>query len=280
MSVLLPPGTYYLALTTFPTFNIPTSVQAIQDAAAGPVPLGMTDAQSREVEAVVRFLSGYLPECINVECGDDGGGNECGRGCESGMQCSALTSKCVPMDCTPRCEGRTCGSDGCEGVCGRCSLASLPAAVVASTPNPLGKPFTDKDVFCIEEKDPALVPLRRVGDLSAARAPLGKAECKLMPEQCDGSRPICHGISKLGADGVSHMEAGCPSGTFCANDCRCLPLDAALPDLLVKMDALVTQLSVSQYAFTPKSCSLVEHCIARPGVRKLLRFSVAIINRP
>jgi len=184
----------------------------------------------------------------------------------------------VPDPCTPQCEGRSCGSDGCEGFCGHCSLGSLSAATISSTPNFLGRPFANEDVFCVEERDPALEPLHRVGDQStSAPAKLGPASCQLMPRQCEGSRPICYGLPPLSAGGAP--QAGCPADTYCSNDCRCLSLDTPLPDLLVKLDALVTQLSVAELAFSSRSCSLVEKCISRPGVRKLLRFSVAIINQ-
>jgi hypothetical protein len=278
LTVLLPPGTYYLAFSTFPTFNLPERVQAVHDAAAGPIAPGTSEAQLHEVEAVVRFLNAYLPDCANVECGSDGAGNECGRGCETNQRCSEATNKCVPDPCVPRCDGRTCGSDGCEGFCGHCSLGSLSAATIAATPNLLGRPFSNDDVYCVEERDPALVPLHQSGSVNATEADeLGPASCQLMPRQCEGSRPICYGMPPLSVGGAP--EPGCPADTFCANDCRCLSPDAALPDLLVKLDALVTQLSVADLAFSSRSCSLVEKCISRPGVRKLLRFSVAIINQ-
>jgi len=167
--------------------------------------------------------------------------------------------------------GFRCGSDGCGGSCGSCSLSSLPASLLQSTPNQLGIPFAQEDVYCVEERDPSL-ELNQPG--KSSRTPLGPSKCALMPRQCDGARPICYGMQAEGG-----FAPGCPAGHFCANDCRCLRQGTPLPDLLVKFDALMTEISLSAYAFSNRSCSLVERCIQRPGVRKLLRFSVAIINQ-
>ena len=115
LAVILPPGTYYLIISSYPRFNIPASVQSILDSAA-PSPIPNTPSEKMgQVEAFVRFTSGYLPDCMNQACGDDGGGNDCGNGCAVDELCSTTTSKCVKRVCQPSCQGRKCGSDGCGG---------------------------------------------------------------------------------------------------------------------------------------------------------------------
>ena len=163
-----------------------------------------------------------------------------------------------------------------------CSLSSLPPDLLLHTPNPLGAPFTHEDVYCLEERDPSqeVFGPAAVGRHHDTNGLLGPSSCALMPRTCDGARPVCYGI-KYGTSGIGDASVGigCPSNTFCANNCSCLPLDAPLPDLLVQFDALLTQVSLSSFSFSNRSCSLVEKCIQRSGLRKLLRFSVAIVNQ-
>ena len=47
----------------------------------------------------------------------------------------------------------------------------------------------------------------------------------------------------------------------------------------MKVSDLLAELSVASFNFTGRSCSMVEHCIAAPGLRRLLRFSVGVLNQ-
>ena len=62
-------------------------------------------------------------------------------------------------------------------------------------------------------------------------------------------------------------------------DCSCRSLSSPLPDLVVKLSDLVADLSVASFNFTARSCSLLEKCIAAPGQRRILRFTVSVLNQ-
>ncbi|HSN98165.1 MAG TPA: lysyl oxidase family protein [Candidatus Nanopelagicales bacterium] len=51
-----------------------------------------------------------------------------------------------------------------------------------------------------------------------------------------------------------------------------------LPDLTIDGDVLARSLEVRQKTFTDGDCELAEACVDAPGLRRLLRFSVAIAN--
>ena len=48
---------------------------------------------------------------------------------------------------------------------------------------------------------------------------------------------------------------------------------------MVKVSDLLAELSVASFNFTARSCSMIEGCVAAPGLRKLLRFSVSVLNQ-
>ena len=41
-------------------------------------------------------------------------------GCRPDETCNAETERCIPIGCTPQCDGRACGPNGCGDVCGQC----------------------------------------------------------------------------------------------------------------------------------------------------------------
>ena len=57
-----------------------------------------------------------IPNCSEVECGEDGCGDVCGY-CLYGFLCKA--GVCIEF-CVPDCEGKACGDDGCGGWCADC----------------------------------------------------------------------------------------------------------------------------------------------------------------
>jgi hypothetical protein len=56
-----------------------------------------------------------IPQCDDLECGDDGCGSDCGP-CV-GTHDACIEGACI---CQPDCTGLTCGDDGCGGSCGEC----------------------------------------------------------------------------------------------------------------------------------------------------------------
>ncbi len=59
----------------------------------------------------------------------------------------------------------------------------------------------------------------------------------------------------------------------------CREIGSPLPDLVVKVSDLLAELSVASFNFSARSCSMVEQCIAAPGRRRVLRFSVSVLNQ-
>ena len=65
-----------------------------------------------------------VPQCTDMECGDDGCGGICGKCPAAAPDCVGGT--CLPA-CTATCDGKTCGDDGCGGDCGICQAANYCA---------------------------------------------------------------------------------------------------------------------------------------------------------
>jgi len=55
------------------------------------------------------------PDCFERECGHDGCGGQCPPGCPAGWTCD-VWGFCFE-ECVPDCRGRSCGPDGCDGEC-------------------------------------------------------------------------------------------------------------------------------------------------------------------
>ncbi|MFP2924633.1 lysyl oxidase family protein [Pyxidicoccus sp. 3LG] len=66
-----------------------------------------------------------------------------------------------------------------------------------------------------------------------------------------------------------------PEPVLCAGQ---PPSESGLPELTLDGDLLARSLYIQQQHFPEGSCELLEGCVAGPGMRKLLRFSVSIPN--
>ncbi len=65
-----------------------------------------------------------VPDCSDVECGDDGCGGSCGD-CPLGWVCADSEGACHEP-CIPDCREGCCGEDGCGGLCAeRCAAIGL-----------------------------------------------------------------------------------------------------------------------------------------------------------
>ena len=71
----------------------------------------------------------------------------------------------------------------------------------------------------------------------------------------------------------------CAVPRACAQDCQCRQLAYPQADLVVKVSDLLAELSVASFNFSARSCSLVEACVAATGTRRLLKFSVSVLNQ-
>ncbi len=58
----------------------------------------------------------------------------------------------------------------------------------------------------------------------------------------------------------------------------CGPLTGGTADLTVDTDVMERSLLITNDSFAPDACELTEGCIGAPGDRRLLRFSVSIVN--
>ena len=224
LTARLPPGRYFLLLSTLPVYR-PT---------AGPSPLAFSlfpsalpaSRSSQLLRLSVYVVDGYVPDCRSKQCGDDGRqADGCGV-CPPLSRCNASSFQCQADHCVPQCAAsRGCGDDGCGGGCGGCESGWGCA-------RDLQLPYSR----CIED-----------------------------PISCDGRQPVC--------------DAGCAAEEYCGADCLCHSLSAPMPDLVVKLSDLVAELSVAAFNFSSRSCSLVEGCIAAAGRRRILRFSVSVLNQ-
>ena len=115
----LPPGSYYLLLSTLPPYvdrAIDGSALSHTAFATG-LPANHSDSL---LSLQLRFVDGYVQDCRLKECGSDGRQPEgCGV-CPPSSHCNSTSFHCQPDHCRPSCAGRSCGDDGCGGDCGRC----------------------------------------------------------------------------------------------------------------------------------------------------------------
>ncbi|MFO0630836.1 MAG: lysyl oxidase family protein [Polyangiales bacterium] len=162
-------------------------------------------------------------------------------------------------DCVPQCDGKYCGDDGCGGSCGACgagqvcSPSSNRCVSDPCTPDCRGRQCGNdgcggscgtcaRGDTCIES----------TGACRAIRA-------------CDHLRPTC--------------ATPCSRNQFCGSDCQCHRLRDPLPDLVVDRATLERDIVINSARFGSASCAVFEGCIAAPGTRTLLRFSVAAVNQ-
>ncbi|HEU4408804.1 MAG TPA: lysyl oxidase family protein [Polyangiaceae bacterium] len=169
-----------------------------------------------------------------------------------------LTTRFVKDGCVPNCDGRYCGGDdGCGGDCGACDpgfkCSNRRCLPDPCTPDCAGKECGDDGC-----------------DGSCGACPAGllcvpsTSTCRAFPS-CDHDRPVC--------------EGGCGPDAFCGTDCACHPLAAPMPDLVLDADRLASEILFEVVDISPDSCAIVEDCVAGPGRRTLLRFSVEAVNQ-
>jgi len=164
------------------------------------------------------------PNCVGLECGDDGCGGECGN-CQDGQSCAqgvcASQNGCGDGNCEPgetlescpedcicvaKCQDKTCGNDGCGGSCGTCTRDQVCDA---------GQ--------CVETC---------VGTCVSKGWECGEVcgeTCGQCPTQhfCDEGICICSpncGDNECGQDGCGGYCGACPSSDECIQgQCVCQP---------------------------------------------------------
>ena len=119
----LPPGSYYLLVSTLPPYtDAPINDSPVLHTA---FPIGLPANRSDAVLALrVRFVDGYVQDCRSKQCGFDGRA-EMGCGvCAADSHCNTTSFQCQPIHCVADCVDRACGDDGCGGSCGNCGSGS------------------------------------------------------------------------------------------------------------------------------------------------------------
>lgn len=83
--------------------------------------------------------------------------------------------------------------------------------------------------------------------------------------QCDHMKPTC--------------PQPCASGEYCGTDCACHKVSSKKPDLIVAEQRLRDEIVFERREFRDGSCAIIEGCVAGPGSRRLLRFTVEAANQ-
>lgn len=192
-----------------------------------------------------RFADVCVPNCVNMECGDDGCGGSCGDcpqaapicgtnglceivcipdcetankecgndGCDSSCgNCPQVAPYCVDficaVDCTPDCTDAVCGDDGCGGSCGECEDGSACL-----------------DGECVCQPD---CPPGGCGDDGCG----GSCDGCSCDETCENG--TCEfvgcGEQECGDDGCGESCGACPAGSECLTELCIDGCEAACKD--------------------------------------------------
>jgi len=166
-------------------------------------------------------------------------------------------------NCTPGCENRYCGPDkNCGISCGDCGSGE----VCNSTTN------TCRKESCIPNCPPGA---ECGGDTCGGFCGMCDSDNGYLCHQpsrtcqfsstCDNLQPICGG--------------GCNTDQHCGNDCECYDTNNDLPDLVINSTRMMEEVAIEEKNFDNTSCSWLDRCIEKPGLRRLLKFSFEILNQ-
>jgi hypothetical protein len=163
-------------------------------------------------------------------------------------------------NCEPSCEGRFCGSDGCGGTCGECGSDESCSGFNRCLANDC-QPMCNATVVCGDDGCE--------GDCGTCDTDSGELcvfdtrSCKVFPI-CDHMRPEC---------------TGCTGSQYCGSDCECYETSAGVPDLVINADKLRSEIIFETKTFDSASCAVYEKCVDELGERRLMRFTVEVINQ-
>jgi hypothetical protein len=169
-----------------------------------------------------------------------------------------LKVRFVPGGCVPSCDGRFCGTDdGCGGNCGICGtgFACVKGRCKADpcVPDCTGKSCGDNGCggSCGTCSGGALcVP--------------ATSQCQTFAA-CNHERPTCN--------------PACGATSFCGTDCACHAVGDPMPDLVLDVERLKSEVRFDNLVIDPASCAYVEQCVGGIGPRRVLRFSVEAKNQ-
>lgn len=168
--------------------------------------------------------------------------------------------------CIPNCDGAFCGSDLCGGNCGSCGTNETCSAEkrCSATVCVPSCDFTDDN-----------------GNTTAKVC--GSDGCGGKCGDCPGHELCTYPAGQCYTGAIcNHMApvcSGCSADQYCGADCECHRLTDARPDFVVDEEMLRDEILFTAETFRDTSCAVVEGCLGGIGLRRLMRFSTAVINQ-
>ncbi len=169
-----------------------------------------------------------------------------------------LDVKFLANGCIPQCDGKYCGGDdGCGQDCGSCGSGMKCEGFVCKA-DPCVPDCAGKQ--CGDDGCGASCGSCGAGELCVPAT----AQCEAF-STCDHLSPTC--------------SPACAAGEYCGSDCACHAADAVLPDLVVDEQRLADEVVFDTVTVDAASCAVVEQCLGGVGARRVLRFSVEVVNQ-
>ena len=173
-------------------------------------------------------------------------------------------------NCTPLCDGNFCGSDGCGGTCGSCGDGE-ECNIDNNRCFPTNCRPQCKDRECGEDGCG--------GSCGACDVGLFCLGVSIAPDEETGIIPTSRCTEFQVCDHMNPVCESCGGTQICASDCQCYDSLDNLGDLLIMVEHMLEESFLQDVNISESSCSLVEGCVAKPGVRRLLRFTSSILNQ-
>jgi len=173
-------------------------------------------------------------------------------------------------DCEPSCDGNFCGGDTCGGVCGTC----------------------EGGFECLAANN-RCYPESCQPNCEAFGRSCGEDGCGGSCGTCEVEGEYCLGVSIMTEDVIPSSACvsfktcnnanpvceECTDDQICGSDCECYDGVNSMPDLVVLEHRMLEESFLHDVIFPETSCSYAEGCVAVPGLRRLLRFTSAVLNQ-
>lgn len=174
-------------------------------------------------------------------------------------------------DCVPLCDGNFCGDDACSGFCGSCGEGEqcnteINRCFPKDCQTQCGTFRKCGEDGCGGSCGSCPDGLFCLGVSIAADEDTGEipgSSCEVF-EVCNHMNPVCD---------------GCGPTQICGSDCQCYDSLENLGDLVVVVEHLLEETFLHDVNVPESSCSLVEGCVAKAGLRRLLRFTSSVLNQ-
>ncbi|KAG7349079.1 glycosyl hydrolase family 16 protein [Nitzschia inconspicua] len=171
--------------------------------------------------------------------------------------------------CIPLCDGNFCGDDQCGGSCGDCGEGNVCNVDHRCYPENCEPQCTDRE--CGEDGCGGYCGTCDDGLFCLGESILTDEDDEELPTSACTSFQVC--------DHMNPTCDGCEESQVCGTDCQCYDSPNALPDLVVVEEGMLNEMYLHDVDFPESSCSLIEGCVAEPGLRRLLRFTSTVLNQ-